>query len=141
MLQVGRFALCGNWETTPTPAGCLRLILRPSLALSNGWSPWTQAGLHALDASIRPGMTVADVGTGSGILAIAAVLLGASAVEALDIHPEALAAAQANAVANHLQAQFFIRYANRFARTSDLLFLVNNLNKIWTLNTGINLTF
>lgn len=43
--------------------------------------------------------------------------------------------------ANHMQAQFFIRYANRFARTRDLLFIVNSLNKVWTLNTGINLTF
>jgi hypothetical protein len=43
--------------------------------------------------------------------------------------------------ANRMQAQFFVRYANRFARTSDLLFVVNNLNKVWTLNTGINLTF
>src|SRR5262245_4387 len=43
--------------------------------------------------------------------------------------------------ANRIQAQFFIRYANRFARTHDLLFIVNNLNKVWTLNTGMNLTF
>jgi hypothetical protein len=43
--------------------------------------------------------------------------------------------------ANRMQAQFFVRYANRFARTRDLLFLVNNLNKIWTLSTGLNLTF
>jgi len=43
--------------------------------------------------------------------------------------------------ANHMQAQFFVRYANRFARTRDLLFIVNNLNKVWTLNTGMNLTF
>lgn len=43
--------------------------------------------------------------------------------------------------ANRLQAQFFVRYANRFARTSDLLFVINSLNKVWTLNTGVNLTF
>lgn len=43
--------------------------------------------------------------------------------------------------ANRAQAQFFIRYANRFARTRDLLFVVNSLNKVWTLNTGMNLTF
>jgi len=42
---------------------------------------------------------------------------------------------------NRMQAQLFIRYANRFARTRDLLFVVNNLNKVWTLNTGMNLTF
>jgi hypothetical protein len=40
-----------------------------------------------------------------------------------------------------MQAQFFIRYANRFARMRDLLFVVNSLNKVWTLNTGMNLTF
>jgi hypothetical protein len=43
--------------------------------------------------------------------------------------------------ANRMQAQFFIRYANRFARARDLLFIVNSLNKVWTLNTGMNLTF
>jgi len=43
--------------------------------------------------------------------------------------------------ANRMQAQFFIRYANRFARARDLLFLVTSLNKVWTLNTGMNLTF
>ena len=43
--------------------------------------------------------------------------------------------------ANRMQAQFFIRYANRFASTRDLLFVINNLNKVWTLNTGMNLTF
>jgi hypothetical protein len=43
--------------------------------------------------------------------------------------------------ANRMQAQFFIRYANRFARMRDLLFVVNSLNKVWTLNTGMNLTF
>ncbi len=43
--------------------------------------------------------------------------------------------------ANRVQAQFFIRYANRFARTRDLLFVVNSLNKVRTLNTGMNLTF
>ncbi len=43
--------------------------------------------------------------------------------------------------ANRLQAQFFVRYANRFARARDLLFAINSINKVWTLNTGVNLTF
>lgn len=42
---------------------------------------------------------------------------------------------------NHMQAQFFIRYANRFAHTRDRVFVINSLNKVWTLNTGMNLTF
>ncbi len=43
--------------------------------------------------------------------------------------------------ANRMQAQFFIRYTNRFARTRDRLFAVNNLIKVSTFNTGVNLTF
>jgi len=43
--------------------------------------------------------------------------------------------------ANRMQAQFFIRYTNRFARTRDRVFAVNNLIKVRTLNTGVNLTF
>jgi ribosomal protein L11 methyltransferase len=109
MLVHGRFALCGDWDATPTPEGCLRLILTPSFAYSNGWSLWTQAGLTALDATIRPGMTVADIGCGSGILAIAAVLLGARVVYALDVHPEALAATRENATANAVARQIVVR--------------------------------
>ncbi len=43
--------------------------------------------------------------------------------------------------ANRVQAQLFIRYSNRFARTQDRLFGVNNLIKVWTFNTGVNFTF
>ncbi len=43
--------------------------------------------------------------------------------------------------AGRMQAQFFIRYANRFALTHDSVFVVDSLNKVWTLNTGFNLTF
>ena len=43
--------------------------------------------------------------------------------------------------ANRVQAQFFIRYSNRFARTQDRIFGVNNLIKVWTFNTGVSFTF
>jgi hypothetical protein len=43
--------------------------------------------------------------------------------------------------ANRVKAQFFIRYANRFARTRDRVFVVDSLNRVWTLNTGVNLNF
>lgn len=102
MLTVGPFALCGSWDTTPTPADHHRLILTPSLVASNGWSPWTQAGLRAVAQHVQPGMSVGDLGTGTGILAIAAALVGARPVWALDINPEALAVAAANIAANQV---------------------------------------
>lgn len=120
MLVHGRFACCGDWDETPTPEGCLRLILTPSFAYSNGWSLWTQAGLTALEATMRPGMTVADIGCGSGILAIAAVLLGASMAYALDVHPEALDATRQNAKANAVASQIMVREGSDFPGHVDV---------------------
>jgi ribosomal protein L11 methylase PrmA len=104
MIEVGPFAICGDWEATPTPPGQIRLIMAPSFAYSNGWSLWTQAGLLALAQHVKPGMTVLDMGTGSGILAIAAAKLGAAHVWAVDVHPEALEAAALNIRLNGVQA-------------------------------------
>jgi ribosomal protein L11 methyltransferase len=100
MLTVGRFAIAGAWDDAATPPGLTRLVMVPSFAFSNGWSPHTQAGLAGLEAHLQPGMTFLDVGTGSGILAIAACKLGAAQVWATDVQPEALDAARANFAAN-----------------------------------------
>jgi ribosomal protein L11 methyltransferase len=120
MLCHGRFALCGDWDDSPTPDGLQRLILVPSLAYSNGWSRWTRAGLEAVEALIQPGMTMADIGTGTGILAIAAVLCGATHVSALDVHPEALDAAQRNVQANDMTRQITVLQGSRPPQPVDL---------------------
>jgi ribosomal protein L11 methyltransferase len=89
-LLVGeKFFVVAPWRTDPTPPGRLRLELNPGLQCGTGQHPCTQLCLEAMERIVRPGDAVLDVGSGSGILSIAAKLLGAGRVVACDIDPEA----------------------------------------------------
>jgi ribosomal protein L11 methyltransferase len=89
-LLVGeRFFVVAPWRTEPTPPGRFRLEINPGLQCGTGQHPCTQLCLEAMERVIRPGDSVLDVGSGSGILSIAAQLLGAGRVVACDIDPEA----------------------------------------------------
>lgn len=89
-LRVGeRFFIVPPWCEDPTPPGRLRLVINPGAQFGTGRHPCTQKCLEALERVVRPGDSVLDVGTGSGILAMAARLLGAGRVVACDIDPEA----------------------------------------------------
>lgn len=89
-LLVGeRFFVVAPWRTEPTPPGRLRLEINPGLQCGTGQHPCTRLCLAAMERMIRPGDSVLDVGTGSGILAIAAKLLGAGRVVACDIDADA----------------------------------------------------
>jgi ribosomal protein L11 methyltransferase len=85
-----RFFLVPKWRDDPTPAGRFRIVVNPGMAFGTGAHESTQLCLEALENELRPGMVVLDVGTGSGILAEAAGLLGAKRVIACDIDPIAV---------------------------------------------------
>jgi ribosomal protein L11 methyltransferase len=90
-LAVGkRFYLVPPWSEAPTPDGRLRLEIEPGMACGTGRHPATQLCLEAIERYLQPGSRVVDVGTGSGILARAAALLGAGSVIGCDIDPEAV---------------------------------------------------
>ncbi len=91
-----RFFVCPPWHQDLTPTGRIRLIQNPGLASGTGEHPCTQLAMQALESVVQDGMRVADVGTGSGILAIAACLLGAAEVIGLDPDEEALPTASEN---------------------------------------------
>jgi len=78
--------------------------INPGMAFGTGLHPTTQLCLQELERKLNPGAEVLDLGTGSGIQAIAAARLGAGRVLALDTDPEAVRAAQANILANGLDA-------------------------------------
>ena len=94
-LLVGiRFYLAPPWNTEPAPPGRLRLEVNPGMACGTGRHPATQLCLRAIETYVRPGSRVLDVGTGSGILARAAALMGAQSVVACDVDPEAVQVAR-----------------------------------------------
>jgi ribosomal protein L11 methyltransferase len=84
-MEVGqRFYLAPEWRNDPTPPGRVRITVNPGMAFGTGFHETTRLCLEALEDHLAPGMTVLDVGTGSGILAKAALLLGAGKVYACD---------------------------------------------------------
>lgn len=84
-----------QWEDyQPTQAGEKELILDPGMAFGTGTHPTTKLMLQALEIVLRGNESVLDVGTGSGVLSIAAKQLGAGEVYAYDIDDVAVKSAQ-----------------------------------------------
>ncbi|MDR2637525.1 MAG: 50S ribosomal protein L11 methyltransferase [Zoogloeaceae bacterium] len=100
-----RLWIVPSWHASPDPAA-INLILDPGMAFGTGSHPTTRLCLEWLEREVRPGMRLLDYGCGSGILAIAAARLGASLVAGLDIDPQAVIAARANAERNGVEARF-----------------------------------
>lgn len=94
-----RLWICPSAYAVPEQAEVV-LRLDPGLAFGTGSHATTALCLEAIERQVRAGMTVLDYGCGSGVLGIAALLLGAARVQALDIDPQALLATQRNAVEN-----------------------------------------
>jgi ribosomal protein L11 methyltransferase len=97
-----RLVVKPSWREYAPQADDIVLELDPGMAFGTGLHPTTQMCLLALEKHVRGGERVLDLGTGSGILAIAAVKLGAAACLATDIDPVAVEAARANVSANHV---------------------------------------
>jgi ribosomal protein L11 methyltransferase len=127
-LEVGRrLFLVPFWSDAPTPPGRLRIPIFPGRASGSGASAPTQLALQALEAHVRPGMRVADIGTGTGILALAASSLGAGWAVACDIDREAAAMARSNLAHAGEPAYVWAGSARSLAQDSiDLI--VANLN-------------
>jgi ribosomal protein L11 methyltransferase len=98
-IRVGVFLVRPTWSEAPV-GDAVELVLDPGMAFGTGLHPTTQQCLEALSTLPLEGRSVLDVGTGSGILAIAAAKRGASPVVAVDIDAIAVDAARENAVRN-----------------------------------------
>jgi len=105
-LRVGHhLVVTPPWETPELGPDDLALVIDPGMAFGTGSHPTTQLCLAALEDRVKPGMRVADIGTGSGILAIAAAKLGAASVIATDVDPLAVQIARVNTEANGVPIQ------------------------------------
>jgi len=92
MIEIGPFAIFGDWDDSPTPDGKIRISIPPlGHIFGAGWMPHTQSGLLAVHEHMRPGMSFLEVGAGSGILCVAAAKMGASRCIATELDRDALA--------------------------------------------------
>ncbi|HSO57486.1 MAG TPA: 50S ribosomal protein L11 methyltransferase, partial [Paenisporosarcina sp.] len=99
-----RFTIVPTWETyEPVSTDELIIELDPGMAFGTGTHPTTVMCLQALEKTVKSGDYVTDVGTGSGVLAIGAALLGAKHVHALDLDEVAVRSAKINVKLNNVE--------------------------------------
>jgi ribosomal protein L11 methyltransferase len=101
-VQVGRLWVGPPWSVAEAPPELERIVIEPKMAFGTGDHPTTSLCLAAVDAfmAAHPGASVLDVGTGTGVLAIAAKRLGAGRVVGTDNDPVSVELSQENAQAN-----------------------------------------
>ncbi|MEP7245703.1 MAG: 50S ribosomal protein L11 methyltransferase [Gammaproteobacteria bacterium] len=102
-----RLWVCPHHETVSEP-GAVVVRLDPGLAFGTGTHPTTALCLEWLDGHVESGDNIIDYGCGSGILAVAAVKLGARQAHCFDIDPQALIATRDNAAANAMETQVVV---------------------------------
>jgi ribosomal protein L11 methyltransferase len=100
-----RLWIVPTWHT-PTDPTAINIALDPGLAFGTGSHPTTRLCLRWLDKHLSGGETVLDYGCGSGILAIAAMKLGALSTVGVDLDQQAVQASRDNASANQVHAEF-----------------------------------
>lgn len=116
-----RIQIIPDWmREKPVPDGRTPLYLNPGLTFGTGAHPTTQLCLELLEEVLRPGDQVLDLGCGSGILAIAALALGASRAVGVDIDPKAADVAFENAALNGVGPDRLSVYAGDVLRDQKL---------------------
>ncbi len=113
VLRIGkRIVIKPSWRKYTQKAGDIVIKLDPGSAFGSGQHPSTRLCLKELESRLVKGQTVLDLGTGSGILAMAAAKLGAASVLAIDIDAVAVKAADENVSANRLDKKARVELAS-----------------------------
>ncbi len=108
-----RFTIVPTWEEyTPVSSDELIIELDPGMAFGTGTHPTTVMCIQALERTVKPGDKVMDVGTGSGVLSIAAAMLGAEKVTALDLDEVAVNSARLNIELNNVHHAVDVKQNN-----------------------------
>lgn len=121
-----RLWICPSWQTPPDPAA-VNLMLDPGLAFGTGTHQTTALCLQWLDSADLNGKTVLDYGCGSGVLGVAALLLGAQSVLAVDNDPQALVATRDNARRNGCDDRLRVRLPDLDAVTEPVDLVLANI--------------
>jgi len=132
VLRVGqRIVIRPSWQEYKPRPDEIVIVLDPGMAFGTGVHPTTRMCLQAAEEHLKPGDSVLDLGTGSGILAIAAAKLGAGSIMALDSDPLAVRAARANVQSNGVRDIVTVEQGSldKAVREFDLV-LVNILARV-----------
>lgn len=117
-LEVGeRLLILPSWVEVPA-TDRLPIRIDPGMAFGTGTHPSTRLALLAIESVVEEGIRFADIGTGSGILSIAALRLGAERADAVDSDRTAVELATANAALNGLGDRFLVRHGTYETLTS-----------------------
>ena len=115
-----RFTVVPTWEEyTPVNSDELIIELDPGMAFGTGTHPTTVMSIQALERTVKKGDSVIDVGTGSGVLSIAAAMLGAEKVKALDLDEVAVQSAKLNLELNKVHTIVNVSQNNLLEGISD----------------------
>ncbi len=128
------FFVIPSWENSACPGDRLPIRIDPGQAFGTGTHETTQLTMEALERWIEPTQVVLDVGTGSGILAIASRLLGARQVFACDIDPVAAHVAQANIERNAEHDVFTFCGSLDSVTTNSVHLILSNLTADLIMN-------
>ena len=101
-MSVGRLVVAPPWDVPEPTPDSICIVVHPSMGFGTGHHETTRLCLRALQRQPIRGRHITDIGTGSGVLGIAAATLGASSVLAIENDPDAASAAQRNIAANEV---------------------------------------
>jgi len=137
-----RLAVQPSWDPAPPPPGLRRLVIEPKMAFGFGTHATTQLAARAVERwfTAHPGGALLDVGTGTGVLALAGVMSGAARAIGVDIDPAAVAAARENAALNGLADA--THFTNQPLHTIDgeFAFVVANITSPTLIEMADDLT-
>ncbi len=114
-----KILICPEWETADAD-GRTVFKVNPGMSFGTGSHPSTRFCLEEIEKNLKQGDTVLDLGCGSGILSITALLLGASSAIAVDIDSNATDAARSNLKLNDLTDDLFVTYTGDITSDKDL---------------------
>ena len=119
-----RIFIVPSWHDSPHNETDILIQLDPGMAFGTGYHPTTRLSLELLEHTVEPSHHIADIGTGSGILTIAAVKLGAKKVDAIDIDPTAIPVAAANFQTNTVTSQVCLSQGNGLKEVDNKYHLI-----------------
>jgi ribosomal protein L11 methyltransferase len=119
--RVGPVFVRPSWIRAELPAGAVEVVLDPGMAFGTGTHPTTALCLAALAETVPPAAAVLDVGTGSGLLAIAAAKLGATRVVGTENDPVALEVAKENAARNGVRCEWTMAVPSAIEGTFEVV--------------------